>query len=161
MTWWFAQKSHATLSSFHFSQGSVLLAKRWTGSVFIVPSMLTQRPRRRQDQESRRPMASTFVIVQLLGVMLLDSWCPSSRSERAVRCGRKKCVEFILWRMGADTEIADYGGFTPVLNTGKPFSKIFVSDVGIYATAFSQRWRSCALTRECFLFTLAKAILLY
>lgn len=22
--------------------------------------------------------------------------------------------------MGADTEIADYGGFTPVLNTGEP-----------------------------------------
>eukprot|EP00903_Cladosiphon_okamuranus_P020122 g18478.t1 len=35
----------------------------------------------------------------------------------AVRCGRKKCVEFILWRMGADTEIPDCGGFTPVLNT--------------------------------------------
>ncbi|CAM9185598.1 unnamed protein product [Ectocarpus sp. 12 AP-2014] len=38
----------------------------------------------------------------------------------AVRCGRRKCVEFILWQMGADTEIADYGGFTPLLNTGKP-----------------------------------------
>eukprot|EP00752_Nemacystus_decipiens_P006038 g5451.t1 len=35
----------------------------------------------------------------------------------AVRCGRKKCVEFILWRMGADTEIPDYGGFTPLINT--------------------------------------------
>ncbi|CBJ29001.1 conserved unknown protein [Ectocarpus siliculosus] len=35
----------------------------------------------------------------------------------AVRCGRRKCVEFILWQMGADTEIADYGGFTPLLNT--------------------------------------------
>lgn len=42
----------------------------------------------------------------------------SVRLERAVRCGRKKCVEFILWRMGADTEIPDYGGFTPLLNTG-------------------------------------------
>ncbi|CAM9572416.1 unnamed protein product [Pylaiella littoralis] len=35
----------------------------------------------------------------------------------AVRCGRKKCVEFILWRMRADPEIPDYGGFTPLLNT--------------------------------------------
>lgn len=47
------------------------------------------------------------------------------RSERTVRCGRKKCVEFILWRMGADTEIADYGGFTPLLNTGKPSHHTF------------------------------------
>lgn len=48
------------------------------------------------------------------------SGVPCPLSPRAVRCGRRKCVEFILWQMGADTEIADYGGFTPVLNTGKP-----------------------------------------
>lgn len=46
--------------------------------------------------------------------------CTHVCSARAVRCGRKKCVEFILDRMGADTEIPDYGGFTPLLNTGKP-----------------------------------------
>lgn len=47
--------------------------------------------------------------------------------ERAVRCGRRKCVEFILWRMGADTEIPDYGGFTPLLNTGEPRQYSYVS----------------------------------
>lgn len=29
-------------------------------------------------------------------------------------------MEFLLSRMGADTEIADYGSFTPLLNTGEP-----------------------------------------
>lgn len=54
-------------------------------------------------------------------------WDAHVRLERAVRCGRKKCVEFILWRMGADTEIPDYGGFTPLLNTGKSSHATFSS----------------------------------
>eukprot|EP00904_Undaria_pinnatifida_P004674 jgi/Undpi1/14207/HiC_scaffold_9.g03856.m1 len=35
----------------------------------------------------------------------------------AVRCGRRKCVEYIAKKMGADTEVPDDGGFTPLLNS--------------------------------------------
>ena len=35
-----------------------------------------------------------------------------------VRCGRRKCVDFLVTQMGANVEIPDEGGFTPLLNTG-------------------------------------------
>lgn len=54
----------------------------------------------------------------LIRLLLSPGKFCSNVTAQAVRCGRKKCVEFILWRMRANTEIADYGGFTPLLNTG-------------------------------------------